>query len=81
MVIKTQSVTPKTSGFTPTIFITERDKPAPIKKRVNVKHCRATVAIPCVKKVGIAKSVFDAMACINSRINQGKTIFDPFDLK
>ena len=55
MAMKNQMITPKMSGFIPTILSAERDNPAPIKKRVNVRHCLAKVTIPCVNTVGICK--------------------------
>ena len=79
--IKNHSDTAKTSGFIPTFFITVRDNPAPIKKSVNVKHCRATETIPCVNTFGIGKYVFNTIARIKNRINHGITILSPFDLK
>jgi len=44
--INTQSVTPNTSGLTPTDFRVVLDNPAPIKKSVSVKLCLATDTIP-----------------------------------
>lgn len=46
--MKNHNIIPIISGLTPTAFSALRDKPAPIKKRVSVKHCFATDAIPSV---------------------------------
>ena len=53
--MKNQSMIPIINGLTPTAFSALRDKPAPIKKRVSVKHCFATDAIPSVMSCGIGK--------------------------
>ena len=53
--MKNQSIIPIINGLTPTAFSALRDKPAPIKKRVSVKHCFATDAIPSVMSCGIGK--------------------------
>ena len=44
--MKNQSETPNINGLAPTDLITDRERPAPIKKRVNVRHCLAVLTIP-----------------------------------
>ena len=81
MPIKNHSVTPNTSGFTPTDLKVDLDKPAPIKKSVSVRLCRETDTISCVIDFGIFTYVFRTMASMKNKINQGITILSPFDLK
>ena len=81
MAIKNHSVTPKTSGLTPTDLMVDLDNPAPIKKSVNVKLCRETDTISCVIDFGIFTYVFRTMASMKNKINHGMVILSPFDLK
>ena len=53
--IKIHNEMPNNKGFEPTFFKVFRDKPAPMKKSVNVRHWRETATIDEVTFVGILR--------------------------
>ena len=74
-------VTPKISGFAPTVFKVLIDNPEPIKNSVTVIPLLESMVMNEVKPMGRLKTVFTIMARMKKKINQGIFTFDSFCLK
>ena len=79
--INTQSVTPNTKGFAPTVFRVLIDSPDPIKNSVTVIPFFESITMKDVNSFGRFKTVFTTMAKMKKKINHGIFIFESFCLK
>lgn len=73
--INNHSEKPSTNGFQPADLIFCRDKPAPIKNKVNTNIDLATVVSVWVSTTGKGKQLLSKAAPMKRKMNQGIFIF------